>query len=224
MTTLYIVPSWFLGVSIGLEIIFALITVAVAFYSLKIYRLSEEKEFRLLGAAFIIISISYILRSALNAFIITKVNTGTIEFILDDLQSVILFGVFAHMILFIVGLITLLYLTMRVKNDNVYVAFICLALLSILLSANRAIAFYVVSSVVLLFIAKHYLLECRNLKNPKRVLVAGAFVLLLIANLDYIFATKNYTHYIIAHVLELVAYMFILASLTITVKNEQKKK
>ena len=59
MAGLYIIPEWFLGYDIALNLLFGIITLIVSLYAFKIYRLSSLKQSKLFGISFSFISISY---------------------------------------------------------------------------------------------------------------------------------------------------------------------
>ena len=76
MTFFYLVPSWFFGYGIALEIIFGIVTALVALLSMKVYNLCEQRECKLMGLAFSSIAISYFILPLVNLFAITQIKSG----------------------------------------------------------------------------------------------------------------------------------------------------
>ncbi len=224
MVILYLVPKWFVGLDSALEVLFALISLFVAVYSFRIYKMSGQRGLKLFGISFSLISLSYFIWAILNIFILDKLKDGIIGIPLEHLASLSSIGFAAHIILFTVGLATLAYTTFRIKNYRVYLLLIVLTVMSIAISINKVMAFYIVSSLLLLSIVSYYSLECNPKKNPKSIMVLLAFISIFASTVILIFATRSYLYYVLAHALELLAYLLILASLVLTLKNEQKKK
>lgn len=219
MNYLYSVPQWFVGFSITMEIIFALVSLIVSYFSLKIYALSGQREPRLFGISFSVISISYIIWGALNFFVLKELNQGFSVLTLEKLTTLGASGIYAHILLYTIGLTTLAYMTFRIKSKRVYSLLLTLSLLVIVFSANKFNSFYILSSILLLLISFHYVSEYNKRKNPKTLLVLIAFIFLLLSSIGLAFSSQSYIYYIIGHLFELVAYVIILISLVLTIKK-----
>jgi hypothetical protein len=225
MANLFLIPRWFFGYGVAFELIFAIITLAVALYSFKVYKLSNQNQPRLFGIAFLFFSISYFIQSILNYFIISEIaqNISTVM----KLQSVTWFnaiGLYVHMFFFIVGLVTLAYMTLKIKSPKTFALLIIMFLLTFFLIDDKIPLFYVMSSLLLIFISIHYLLNFVENRKPRNFLVLVAFLLLLFGNLHFIFAVNHTIYYVIGHFLDLTAYILILVNLLLILKNGKKKK
>jgi len=219
MAFFYLAPDWFFGYDIALEMLFGLITALVALFSFKIYNLSKQREFRLLGLAFTSISIAYFLWPLLNLFAITRSESGINVMSLDGLPSLLLGGVFLHVILFVLGLATIAYLTFNVRNHNLYALLVSLSIIGVIMSARTGWAFNFVSAVLLFYVALYYLGKYQVAGGRRIFLVAFAFVLLFFARVVLIFATRNHLLYVADHIIELGAYGLILISLAKTLRK-----
>src|SRR5690606_29872586 len=104
MSGIYIAPRWFFGYSIALELMFAAVTLAVALGSLYVYRLCEERGCRTFGFGFIAISLSYFVWAGVNLYLFLHVNDSLLNLQLDKLSNVVLVGVYAYMLLMLLGL------------------------------------------------------------------------------------------------------------------------
>ena len=222
MSQLYLVPRWFFGVDVVLEIIFGIVTLLVALYSFHIYRLCYQRECRLLGFGFLSISLSYFLWSFINLFITSRLNDGSFALNLEPLSRLGLFGVYAHILLLTLGLATLAYTTLKSGSYRSYSLFATLPLLVIIFSAQKALAFYFVSSFLLLYLVLHYGIEYRNARRQTTFLLFLAFILIFVGNVSFTFSTLQNIHYVIGHLLELVGYVFILSSFLITLNKVRK--
>lgn len=216
MTHLYIVPDWFFGFDIAMEILFGIITLAVAISAYRIYKISRDRSTKNFGTGFLLISLSYLAWAALNFFALTKIDDGLREFALERFALFGAIGLFAHIILLAVGLITLVYATLRIRSLKVYYLLLGLELLVIASSYDRVITVRIISVFLLSYLAYHFFVEWRTHRNSNIFYSFAAFALLLLSNLDFAFSTNYYQAYVLGHILELGAYILILKNLIST--------
>jgi hypothetical protein len=122
--------------------------------------------------------------------------------------------------LFTFGLITIIYMILGGKNRRIYFISLLVALLFIALSVDRISFFYVLSSLLLVFILTHYITNYVQHGNSKTFTILAAFVFLLVGHIQFIFIPNNIIYYILGHFLELIAYSLILVNLVRVIKNE----
>ena len=157
MVNIYLAPRWFFGYDVMLELAFAVITLIVGIYAFKVYKLSGQRQSKLFGIAFLFISVSYFIQSFLNFAIISKLNEKICTALkinsVDVLNSI---GLYAYMLFFITGLITLVYMTLRFKSVKTYSLSLIIIILSLLFTSNSLHLFYLLSSILLIYIFIHY--------------------------------------------------------------------
>ena len=224
MTNIYVIPNWFFGYSIFLEVIFGIITLLVAFTAFKIYRISKERELGLLSAGFVLISASYFAWSLINIFLVEELNETTRLLILKNISVLSVIGIYSHILLFMCGLITLFYMTCKVETDRMYSLVIILAVLGVLFAYDKTLAIYSFSSIILAYIAGYYALTYKKKKNRFTRDVFISFSMLFIANIVMLFPSTTYSIYVIAHFFHLIAFSILLYTLISILKNGQKKK
>lgn len=227
MAQIYVVPNWFFGLSIGFEVFFALTTLLVAYYAIKLYRVSGERSLRRFGIGFILISLSYSLWAVMNALISKEMFEGMreLEFSLNNIWLFSNIAVYLHAIFYVSGLVLIAYTTLKIESRKTLALLELICLASILACMkNDYFIVYLLSAVLALFIYFNYLEDYRRNKNKTTAAIMAAFVLLFAANIDFMLAANNYIHYIIRHILELGAYFIILASLIKIIKHGEKKK
>ncbi len=211
--TFYVIPKWFVGFSIIMEILFGIVSAAVSAFGYKIYKISNEKNIKLFSIGFLCISISYLLRAIINLFIVSQISGEIRKFSLDNLQATALIGVYLYMALFIAGLITIFYANIRVNKKESYFLMLGLGLLSVFTYLSHIAAFHLTAVFILLFINYHYAKDYLKNKNHRTLLVFIAFILLLFSHIVTLTAQIQLQEYIISHFLELAAYFLILLSL-----------
>lgn len=221
MVYLYLVPKWFFGYDVLFELAFALITLFVSFYAFRVYKLSEQNQSKLFGISFLFISISYFVQAFLNFAIISKLNED-IRLVLkiNTINTLVGMEIYAHMIFVAAGLITLAYMTLKVKSAKLYSLLLVTILLSLFFSSNKLYMFYLLSSILLIYIFIHYLVNYFNKKKIKTLLVVIAFAFLLFGKIHFMFSVNHEVYYAIGHFLELIAYLLILINLVLVLRKK----
>jgi hypothetical protein len=227
MVHTYFAPEWFLTYEFFLHLAFALITLAVSFYSFKVYNLIKRPQPKLFGIAFASYFIGCFIQGLLEFFAITNLNSPVrtlTETVLDRLLDIL--GVYVQMIFFTVGLVTLTYMTLKVRSARIYSLLLITALLSLIGAASQVFLFYVLSSFFLAYILIHYLFNYINNRQPNTLRALIAFILLFLGNLVLIFSIKQdgAVFYVVGHFIEGVAFLIILINLILVVKNDQETR
>jgi hypothetical protein len=220
MASISFIPEWFFVYGLVFGLLFAIITLAVSLYSFKIYRLSGQRQSKLFGTAFLFFSISHFIEFFLNLSIFSELNERIISVI--NFQSIITLNnlsIFVHMLLFTLGLITLFYMILNVKNKWIYLGLMFVSTLFLLLSANKISFFFIFSSLLLIIISIYYFQHSIKYKNNRLLLVVIAFFLLLMSHIHFIFLIGHEIEYVLGSLLELVAYILILVNLLRVLKK-----
>jgi len=213
MATLSFVPEWFFVYGLVFGLAFAIITLAVSLYSFKIYRLSNQKQSKLFGTAFLLFSISYFIQFFLNLAIFSELNERILNLIeFQNLITLNTLSIFVHMILFTFGLVTLIYMILNVKNKWIYSGMMLISVLFLLISANKINFFFILSSLLLIIILIYYFQHSIKHKSSRSVLMIVAFFLLMIGHIHFIFLINHEIEYVLGSFLELAAYILILVN------------
>lgn len=220
MTNLFLVPRWFFGYDIAFELAFAIISLLVSIYAFKIYKLTENRQIRLFGIAFMLFSISYFLQSILNYAILQQLSDRLCYvFHMCNVPTLNFIGIYIHFIFFLSGLITLNYITLKIKSKKTFSMILIIITLSVISSANKIYLFYLISSILLIYIVWHYLKNFLKNKKFKNLIVLIAFVFLLFGNIHFIFSVNHSLFYVLGHALELIAYLLILLNLILILRK-----
>ncbi len=215
----YLVPRWFFGFDIALELLFAVITLLVSAYAFYMYKLSAERHCKLLGFGFLSIAFSYITWGILNFFLLTRLSDSSRVLVLEGLNLIGFFVLYGHIIFMLLGLATLAYLTFRVRSYRVYSLFASLPLIMVLFSKHAALAFYFVSAVLLFYITLHYFIKYSSIKRTTTLLVLIGFLFLFAGAVGFTLATLYHGSYVAGHLLQFLGYLFILLGFVKTVKS-----
>jgi|SRR3989344_3201796 len=223
MLSVYTIPEWFFNYAIFLEILFAIITAIVGFYSIKVYKLTNQRQTKLFGIGFLFISFSYFIRAFLIFILLTMASTRLISII--DFTSWLNLTAYAHMIFFLIGLVTLVYTTSNSENSMLYSLILAISILPLAVSQDRLPLFHIIAAVLLIYMTGNYLMNYIEKTNRKNLVVLLAFCFLLLVQIDLIFSLKSGSYYVLGTILTLVAYLLILAKLirVLQLQNDQKK-
>lgn len=219
MNSLYIVPSWFAGFDSVLELLFGLVTLVIAFYSYRIYRLSGQRETKLFALAFLSMAFSYLLWPVLNFFEVIDYRF-LIHFLAYGSGAYVLWILlYAHALLFVLGAATLVYIALGFKSQRVYTLVVSLSLLVVVLSKQPAIAFPFVSALLLFYVCVHYCSEYFKARSEIRGLVLWSFSLIFLGMVQFVFATMHHMPYVIGHILTFTGYLLLCFALIKTIKR-----
>ncbi|MFC1769257.1 hypothetical protein ACFLZX_05850 [Nanoarchaeota archaeon] len=221
MAHAFLLPSWFFGFGIGLELLFAIITLGLAIFAYRIYKVTDQSQVKLFGISFFLISISYFLQSIFNFLIVSKANENICTAL--KINSIALFnyyGFYAHIIFMISGLVVLLYMTFKIKRERIFWLLLVTSLLVVYMGRDPFNVFYLLASIYLIFISWHFIENyLKNRRKKKTLLIAVAFIFLLVGRIHFNFVTNHELFYVVGHVLELFAYLFILLNFYLVKKK-----
>lgn len=215
-----IVPHWFTGYNAILEMIFFAITLLVGAYALRIYKLAGQRQSKLFGISFLLISAAYFVQSILNFAASYSMAEGCSMQTMPSMHSLNIAGIYAHMLFFMIGLVTLAYMTLKIRDLKAYFLFAVITTGTLLFSSNKLYFFYVISSILLIYISFFYLKNYLKNRKANALIVFIGFLFLLFAKIHFIFSIDHGTFYVAGHLLEFVAYTLILINLINVIRRK----
>jgi len=215
----YLIPNWFFGFDIAMELLFAIITFLVSVFAFKINSVTKERKIKLFGIGFLLISLSYFVWAGLNYWFVGLAQDGFREISINQAAIIGLISLYAYITLFTIGLVTLVYVSCNNPGGRTYYIMVGLSLLVIASSLYKLISFRILSIFLISFILYRYFEDYLKNKNKKTLLISLAFALLVLSNIDFLFLSVYYEAYVIGHILELAAYLLILVNLIKSVKR-----
>ncbi len=225
MQYVFIVPSWFNGFDILLQLCFGIFALILAAYAFKIYRLSDQEQLKLFSIAFFSIAISYLIQVAVNSIIFYGFDDVVISMInLNRLFLLQLFGLYLHALFFSIGVIFLTYMTLKIKNYRVLSLLIILTLVSVLFSVNKLFLFYALCTVLLFYTVIYYLMHYVHQKKTGTLFVLFGMFFLFMSSLTFMLALNTGVSYVWGHVFELIAYVLLFVNLFMVLKNGKKTR
>jgi len=220
MASILDIPTWFLTTRIGLDFLFALVTLMVSHNAFKIYALSKRREVKLLSTGFFFISTSYIIQTFFGIMILTKLNQGICDFWeIQSVATINLMTIILHILFFSIGTVTLVYMTFRKKNLKLYFLLLGISLLALSSSKNIILTFHMLTTAFFLYLVLHYHEMIKKLKKQKVLIIFIVFTLLFLSSIDFILSRFHDGFFITGHILEFGAYLLILVNLIQTNKK-----
>lgn len=222
MSQLYLIPSWFFEFGIILELLFALITLAVAIYSFFVYKYCLERECKLFGLGFLAIAFSYFSWAFVSWYVPFRLKAQGGVVSLDGLSELVTIGVYLHAFFFLVGLTTLTYLTFDIKGKRNYSLILSLVLVLLIFASQKIIAFYFTCALLLLYVLFYYGRGYIDGEGPRNPFLFLAFLFLFLGSVDFTLSAVNHVHYVVGHIFYLVGYGFILINFIMMLRPLRK--
>jgi len=223
MTLLSFSPPWFYGYDVVLEIGFALTALIIAFFAFKIFHITDQRPVWLFGISFLLIAISYVIQSLLNLLIVTQTDTFVCNALkLPYISLFGTYGIFVHMLFMTAGLVLLTYMSFKIEKPRVLWVLLSVALIAIFSSVSPLHVFFLLSTTFLAIILWHFISNYRQTRQMATLLVVLAFAFLLFGSVHFLISVDHELYYAIGHVLELFAYMLILANLYVVLSHGKK--
>lgn len=220
MANVFIVPNWFFGYDILIEAIFAIITAFVSFKSYKIYKLCKERVFKIFSLAFLFFALAYIVQLVFNLLILYDLNAKILSTIsLSTISNLTFIELYIHGILFITGLLLLVYNSLRITDLKIFFLMFTILLISIFFSINKIFMIYVLSSLLLLYLVLFFGFAYFYNRKSSTLILTIAMSLLFIGVVHFIFAVNHGLFYVWGHFVELLAYGLIAVDLYLVLKH-----
>lgn len=222
----YIISPWFFGYNLIFLIMFAVTTLLVSIFAYRIYKLTKQNQLKLFSTAFLAFSIGYMIQAVTHFLISSRLIELMIGFRagrrvppLGGITTLnnILYN--SYVIFIMLGLILLIYMTLKVKNMKIMFLLFGVIFLSLIFTPGHLFLFHTLSSLLLGFIVLYYYDSYKAKKQLQKLVVLIAFVFLLLGELALIFSVQNATFFMMGRTLQLIAYLCILTNLVLIIRK-----
>jgi hypothetical protein len=228
-------PKWFYGFDSIIELIAVVICLLLLYYSYRCYKLTSEKRFFYFSTAFLSLTLAFFSR-ILGTLLIympkipisdvgAVVQKVTFNLISVSLLSAMSF--LSYVFFMILGFMALFLIVSKLtwKDKRVLAMLFYLVLISSFLGGIHYQFFYATTFVMLALISYSYIMNYRAIKSKNSRLVSIAFCILLVSHFLFIFVIYSRTLYVIAEVLQLLGFLFLLIPFVfVRIKKPKKYK
>jgi len=202
-------PAWFLGVDASLEAFAALIAFFVTFASYKVYRVSKENRYRSFMTAFILLTLSFLVRAGADS-ILEKIFLHLSQGLY---AKVFFIGYVLHIFLALSAYLLLIAITHKIAQRRIIGLISILLFVAMILSGSYFLSFYIISTVLLAFVCVAYFQNFRKVHSQTSCLVFIAFLLLTLAQPQFLLEAVNDVWYATAHITQALGYLTLLITL-----------
>lgn len=225
-------PKWFYGFDSIIEIIAIIISLLLVYYSYKCYKLTGEKRFLYFSIAFISLTLAFFTKIIGTLAIYSRdVRESALAKTMDSaFESITIFSInsaafLLHTFFMIFGIMMLFLIISKLtwENKRVIAMLLYFVIIATWLGAIHYQLFYATTFVMLTLISLSYYQNYKEIKSENAKLVAYAFLILLISNAFFIFIIYSKTIYVIAELLQLLGFIYLLIPFILVLKKKPKK-
>ncbi|MFA6461553.1 MAG: hypothetical protein WCV90_04745 [Candidatus Woesearchaeota archaeon] len=204
-----------------LELLFGIISLVLSLFAFRVYKRTSQRQTKLFGIAFMFMSLSYFTQSLFNFLIISTAKGAVCKAAYVPIFNWYNFlGVYTHIILMTIGLVVLTYMTLKVQKPMLLWMMLLISLTALFFSEEHFFTvFLILSTIYFIFISIHFVNNYRKNRDRKSLVIALAFLFLLFGSINFIFCDQAELFYLIAHLLALIAYLFILWDFYLVLKK-----
>jgi hypothetical protein len=216
-------PKWFLGIGMSLELLFALVTILIAFFAYRTYKIAKQREILLFSIAFFSIGIGYLQEVIYNSSLIFGFTRTSLIPIIGSSANFLNLGLMVgliHMITFIFGLSLLIYTIWPKRNKKLFGVIVGLALIGLLTSGNVILTFFLITSLMFFTLTLHYYQIFERKKTKYSLYLFMGFFALFLGHIQLAAATNLSMLFIASHITTFFGFLLLLINLLRAIKSE----
>ena len=199
------------GIGAISEVLFAVVTLLIAFFAIKIYKLTRVDSYKLFGLGFIFIACAYLFKSLVNLFLFLEyVRPGAIASKLTDISTLFGYSIIVHIILMVLALLLLFNLVLKIKNRTVFLVLMILTFFPLVLTSMHYSIFYALASLFLVVLFAYYFRNYLKVRKKSALMVALGFGFIFLAHFLYIFIEYRNLYFVLGHISEFIGYLVLL--------------
>jgi hypothetical protein len=223
-------PGWFHGLDYTFELIAALITIIISYYSFRIFWLSREKKYIYLTLAFGSVSIAYLIRAGLDWLIYKNYLpnipnlSAAVETVMET-SAIHSAALIAYSFLMLAGFLVLTAVFLRLQGrlmQLLLVGILAVLLGLTLFSRQIFLTSGIIMLVMLAFIIFHQYKCYAKKRLTSQLFVLLGMSILLLSQIGFILTLiTHYSElfYILGHSLQLLGYILLLANMVLVFKK-----
>ncbi|RMD57614.1 hypothetical protein D6825_03500 [Candidatus Woesearchaeota archaeon] len=202
-------PQWFLGVDASLELLAAIITLAVTIAAFRLWRVVKTQKYATFTASFALLSAAFFVRS-----ITDTILEGILLKVSNEIGAkIFLTGYITHIVLSLTAYLLLIGVTLKIKDMRVLSLIGFILVPGLFLSSSYYTSFYGLSLIMLAYITQAYWKNYKKCHRSSACLVFTAFFLLTTAQAAFLLEPYNEIWYVAAHLSQMLGFVSLLAAL-----------
>jgi len=228
MYRLFFTPGWFNGWDIVFDAVGLLITLLIAAYSWRMYRVNGDNKFAYFSFAFLLVGLSFLAKIVTSGILYyTPVRDVAADVLrpvagqrLELSQLFYRAGFFLQMVTMLGGWLLIFFISQKSRarlrkfHEVTQIAlFLYLVLLISVVSNFKYFVFYLTSGVLLGLIVLNYYKNYLNTnRNANAYKVMLSFLFILIGNFFFIFVFLAQSFYVIGELFLLLGFLLLLST------------
>ncbi|MFW6378492.1 MAG: hypothetical protein ACOCZV_00550 [Nanoarchaeota archaeon] len=219
-----VTPYWFSFSQIVIQLIFTIVTFLIAYKSYSVYKICNQRTSKLYAYGFLGVTIGYLMQALLHTFVVANVSSNDIISVVSQEMArtstiqLSAIPVIIGMVATLIGLSIIAFVTLRVKNEQVLLLTMILALISII-TPFYPITYHLTASVFLIFITIQYYRRFEEKRTGNSQTVFLGFLFILLGTILLTLTKMMSATYIIGHFVALFGYILLLWSLMKVVRK-----
>jgi hypothetical protein len=211
------------------EILIILVSLIISYYSRKIYKLVEDKNYKLFSISFLIIAIAFVFKLFSDLTILHRVEIENANFVFVvfsqfkymQLINFISFNLFK--IFYLIGFLILFLIVNKEKERGEVILFFYFSLIAVILSIYFNFIFHLTLLFIISFLTIYFYKNHKKVKTMNSLLVFLSFIMFLISHLFFVFSDTYSALNLIGSVLLLIGFLNLLINqVKLVRKNEPK--
>lgn len=206
-------PNWFNGVDTVFDVISAVAAAMVWLYARRVKRLTGDPSCSYLGNAFLLISISFVIKVITNVVTYLDLDSLGNVFLLSDALKVQVFlaaGYFVYRLCFLIALIWLVCIGLKIMDWRVKSLFAIFAAIGTLFSHYAYVVFHFIALMLLIYIVASSYGRYKENQNKRSAMITLSFFCLLLAQVMFLFVGIEQWMYVIGESLQLLAFCGVI--------------
>jgi len=217
----------FYGIDSFVELLTVIVCFVISFYSIRVYKLIKDKNYKFFSIAFLLLGISFLFKIFSNITFFNKFQVHEANFVLTIIshfrfvELINFFSFTFYKIFHIIGFL-LLFLTLTKNEDKEKTwLFIYLSVIVVLFSIYFNFVFHLTLVFILIYLALYFYENYRKRENINSFLVFISFLIILTSHLFFIFSDVSNLFYFTGEVFLLIGFLCLLTN-QVKLKRETK--
>lgn len=225
-------PPGFYGKDMTIDILSAAVLVLIGIFAFRNFLLDKKnKRHLILSAAFVLLGGSFLVKTLTNIISHSPaLHTQNFFFSLLGIEIIkpytVLpaFGFLLYSLMTLFGFYVLYALTSKDELSMNYVIIAYFILISTYFTRFNYHLFYLTAFLFVLATTRRYFLAYKKNKYKNTLLLGISFAVITVSQLIFMLTGQNYLLYIIAELVQLVGYLFLLYTFILVLRNARKTK
>ena len=217
----------FYGIDSLVEFLIILVSFFISYYSYKIYKIIDEKNYKFLSLGFLLIGVSFIFKILSNLTIMYRVAIERANFIyviwtqFQYAEMIQFFSFIFFKTFHLIGFLILFLIVSKTDKKEKVLLFLYLSIIVVLFSIYFNFVFHMTLIFLIMSLTMHFYENYKKIKSKNSLLVFTAFLIMLLSHVLFVISDFNPLFYLVGEMGLLVGFLCLLTN-QIYLRNKQK--